>query len=299
MDQPPRINLDALQSFAVFSESMNFSIAAETLHISQPALHVKIRKLGEQLEVPLYCRNGRKLELTSHGVAVARYGRELLARTRGFMHTLHTGEDGRPIVMAAGEGAYLYLLGPAIQRFVEKGKVSLKLLTLDRDGTVEAVRSGKAQIAVAPLEHIAADFEAMPLTSVGQVLVVPSSHLLARRKSLKLKDLTGCRMVVPPTGRPHREMLARMLQSAGVEWEVAVEASGWELMIQFVRMGVGVAVVNEYCRLPKGLVGIPLPELPGLKFHVFHLRGQTVEGEYVRFRKLLIDSGNAWKKGGR
>jgi DNA-binding transcriptional LysR family regulator len=297
MDQLPRINLDALQSFAIFSESMNFSVAAELLHISQPALHVKIRKLAEQLELPLYCRIGRKLELTSHGVAVARYGRDLLARTQGFMHTLQTGDEGRPVVMAAGEGAYLYLLGPAIQHFLAKGKAPLKLLTLDRDGAVEAVRSGKAELAVAPLEHIASDFEAVPLTRVGQVLVVPDSHALARKKSLKLKELAGSRIVVPQAGKPHREMLARMLQSAGVDWEVAVEASGWELMVRFVSMGIGVAVVNEYCRLPKGLIAVPLPELPGLKFHLFHLRGRTVEGESARLRKLLIESGDAWKKG--
>jgi len=51
-----RINLDALQSFAVFADCLNFSHAAQTLHISQPALHVKVRKLGEQLDRVLYRR---------------------------------------------------------------------------------------------------------------------------------------------------------------------------------------------------------------------------------------------------
>src|SRR5690348_9192156 len=109
MSQIARINLDALQSFAVFAETMNFSAAAATLHISQPALHVKIRKLSEQLDLPLYRRNGRKLDLTSHGDLVARYGRELTMRTQSFMRSLRHGEEDQSIVMAAGEGAYLYL----------------------------------------------------------------------------------------------------------------------------------------------------------------------------------------------
>ena len=166
MDQLARINLDALQSFFVFSESMNFSTAAVVLHISQPALHVKIRKLSEQLDLPLYRRAGRKLELTTHGQIVARYGRDLIMRTQGFLQTLHTGSNGQPVVMAAGDGAYLYLLARAIQRFIEKAEVPPKLLTLDRDNAIEAVRSGRAHIAVAPLETIPPEFVALPLTVV-------------------------------------------------------------------------------------------------------------------------------------
>lgn len=296
MEQLSRINLDALQSFAIFAETMNFSAAAELLHISQPALHVKIRKLSEQLDIPLYRRIGRKLELTTQGEAVARYGRELLSRTQGFVHALRSGTDNQPIVMAAGDGAYLYLLGPAIRRFLDRATRPSKMLTLDRDGAIEAVRSGKAHIAVAPLETIPPDLQATAITSVGQVLVVPKEHQLSRKKHAKLRDLEGARIVVPPAGRPHREILARMLQSADVDWEVAVEASGWELMIQFVRMGVGIAVVNACCNIPKGLVAIPLPELPILRFHVFHLRGQVVEGELAMLKKLLIEHGDTWKK---
>ena len=49
MIPPSRLDFDAVASFAVFADAMNFSVAARQLHISQPALHVKVRKLGEQL----------------------------------------------------------------------------------------------------------------------------------------------------------------------------------------------------------------------------------------------------------
>lgn len=294
MEHLSRINLDALQSFSVFAESMNFSTAALVLHISQPALHVKIRKLGEQLELPLYQRVGRKLELTVHGEAVARYGRDLHARTESFLQVLHNGSDDQPVVMAAGDGAYLYLLGPALQCFLSKARVPPRLLTLDRDGAIDAVRSGRAHIGVAPLETTPDDMDAVALTTVGQVLVVPRNHPLARHRSVKLKDLAGSRIVVPPAGRPHREMLARMLQAAGVDWEVAVEARGWELIVRFVSLGVGVAVVNACCNIPRALVAIPLVELPAIRFHAFQLKGPAIEGEVERLHRLLIEYANRW-----
>jgi DNA-binding transcriptional LysR family regulator len=80
-----------------------------------------------------------------------------------------------------------------------------------------------------------------------------------------------------------------------VEWEIAMEAGGWELMLQFVGMGVGVTVVNACCRLPKGLVAIPLLEMPAIRYHVFHLRGQAIEGELAALKQLLLDHGDTWK----
>ncbi|MEJ2229481.1 MAG: LysR family transcriptional regulator [Alphaproteobacteria bacterium] len=67
---------DWLQAFLTFSQSMNFTRAAEMLNISQPALHVKIGKLAEWLGQPLYRKEGRNLVLTPVGERVSAYARE-------------------------------------------------------------------------------------------------------------------------------------------------------------------------------------------------------------------------------
>lgn len=291
----PQLNLDAAMSFAVFAECMNFSVAAQQLHISQPALHVKIRKLSEQLEVPLYVRSGRTLTLTRHGESVARFGREILEQSQGLSAALREGAQGGRICLAAGEGAYLYLLGPAIRRFVGSGGAGLRLLTRDREGALDAVLSGRAQLGVAPLETVPSELEARTLTVVGQMLVVPAHHELASRRRLRLSDLADRELIVPPEERPHRQMLARLLQSADVRWNVAVEANGWELMIRFVQMGVGLAVVNSCCRLPRGLKGIPLPELPTLRYHVFHLKRAARNAQLKNLIEEMHRHGDAWK----
>ena len=293
---PAHVNYDALHAFGVFADSLNFSHAALALHISQPALHVKIRKLSEQLDRVLYRRSGRRLELTAHGELVARFARDLRSRTAGLVEHLRTGSDAQQVVLAAGAGAYLYLLGPGIQRFRARRAPPPRLLTLDRDATVAAVRSGKAQFGVAPLETVPDGFEAQRFASVGQTLVMPRSHPLAVKRSVKLADLAGAGLIVPPADRPHRQMLSLLLQSAQVQWEVAVEASGWELMLQFVKLGLGLAVVNAYCQVPKGTVARPMPELPRLEFQLFHLRSLALEGELARLKTCLLEHRDAWKE---
>ena len=67
------LEADALRSFAVFAEHRNFTAAAAALHISQPSLHVKIKKLAAALGTELYERDGRRLYLTASGEQLAAF----------------------------------------------------------------------------------------------------------------------------------------------------------------------------------------------------------------------------------
>jgi DNA-binding transcriptional LysR family regulator len=295
MAHPLRVRINDLSFFTVFADCLNFSEAARQLHISQPALHVKIRKLSEQMDAVLYRRFGRQLRLTPQGELVARFGREMQAGAQALAQRLHHGAGSEPVVLAAGTGAYMYLLGVAVQRYLRGQRAPLRLLTLDRDQSIQALLSGKAQLAVAPADTLPAEITAQHIATVGQSLVLPRNHPLTRKREIRLHDLEGCRLVVPPAGQPHRAMLARLLQAAGVNWEVAVETSGWELIMRFVQMDAGLAVVNACCIPPKGLVSIPVPELPVLKFQLLRLRGGALGEDAKTLQDLLLAETAGWR----
>jgi DNA-binding transcriptional LysR family regulator len=100
------------------------------------------------------------------------------------------------------------------------------------------------------------------------MLVLRRGHPLAKKRRIRLRDLEGERLVLPPVGRPHREFVARALSTEGVNYEVSVEASGWELILRYAELGVGLAVVNDICRVPRGALSRPLTELPTLDYYV-------------------------------
>ncbi len=281
-------SLDAMKAFVVFSEKLNFTHAAEELHISQPALFAKVQELSRLLNLPLYRKVGRQLELTQAGKLLARFSREETQRAEAFFEELCSGKKRETVVLASGEGAFLYLLAEPLRLFTISSTASLSLLTMNREGVLDAIQSGKAQIGVASLETIPAGIKSHLLYKADQVLVMPRKHELAARRKIQLTDLHGQGLIVPSADRPHRQVLSLLLQNAGVDWRVAIEANGWELMLKFVQLGFGLAVVNSSCSIPDGLVSRKMSELPQIHYHLFHLKGQTTSGASKLLKDQLI-----------
>jgi hypothetical protein len=102
------------------------------------------------------------------------------------------------------------------------------------------------------------------------MLLLPGDHRLAALRTVRIRDLAGERLVVPPQHRPHRVLLEQALRTAGADWTVAVEAEGWPLITHFVALGVGLAVVNGCVPPPAGLVARPVTDLPKVTYHAVH-----------------------------
>lgn len=281
--------LDWLEGFAEFAEDLNFTRAAARLHMSQPALHTQVRKLAESLEVSLYERRGRQLVLTDAGVEALRFAREMRSRTRDFVASVHGRAPTTPLVLAAGEGAYLYLLGPAIRSFVRSDSAPLRLLTRAAEPAINAVRLGDAQLAVAVAAEVPDQLEGHTLAEVPHVAVVPKSHRLASRKRISLASLAAEPLVVPPQGSGLRQTLATGFAASGHDLSVAVEASGWEPMLHFASLGLGPAVVNGCCRVPRAMAAIPISDLPRVRYLLLNAKGALTDPRLASLHSAVME----------
>jgi LysR family transcriptional regulator, low CO2-responsive transcriptional regulator len=263
------------------------------LHLSQPAVHAQLKKLGAALDVGLYRRVGRGLQLTPEGVEVLAFARDLEERTQELGARLHQLEAER-LVLAAGEGAIMYVLGEGLRSFVKTCSARVELSVLDAGQTVEAVRSGLAHVGVAVLERAPPGLEVTPITVVEQVLVMPRTHRLASKRRVELAHLAGERLVVPPEGRPHRALLDAAFRASGIRPEIGVVARGWELTLKLVELGLGMAVVNACCRIPRSLAARRLREL-GRVSYVAVTRRRPREAA-TALVKSLVRYGDAWRR---
>lgn len=270
MTSAPQVSMDDLREFAVFAQHLSFTRAAEELHLSQPALHVKIRKLGERLGCRLYAREGRRLVLTSEGEATAAVGRRAEFAVRDLLSTLASPAPDT-VSVAAGEGAHLYVIGPAIRRLLDAGS-QLRLLNMDAASAVHAVREQKVDVGVTVGKEVSPSLKSTLLGTYPQMLAARSEHPLARRRSISIGELDSASLVVPPPGRPLRLAIDNGLRAANARTHVAIEAEGWQAMLRFVELGVGMAIVNGCVDAPPGISLRPIRDLPSVTYRAVYRR---------------------------
>ena len=248
----------------MFAEHRNFTTAAAALHISQPALHVKIKKLATALGTELYQRHGRALVLTPAGDRLAAFALDARRRADDFLGELRPGM--RTLTIAAGRGTFRWVIPGAIQAISMRGR-AIQVIVASRDAAIEALNSGRADIAVIAYDPPSPrTLRAVQIAAFPQVLVIGAEHELAGQDRVRLRDLDGFRLVVPPPGRPHRRALERALLDAGVSWQPAAEADGWDLLVHFAGLGIGATIVNGCVEPPPGLAVVPVADLPAVRY---------------------------------
>jgi LysR family transcriptional regulator, low CO2-responsive transcriptional regulator len=274
---------DLLASWLAFGETRNLTRAARAVGISQPALFERLRRLAELVGQPLYQRQGRELVLTEAGTCVLAFAREQRARHEELLTELRGGTANRQVVLAAGEGAYLYLLGPALERAARRPGLELQLLTLGAPSTIEALRAGRAHLGVAVVDLVPRGIEAEPLLETPLCVALPARHPAARAPRVTLADLRGARWILAPEGQLHRALVGRALARAAPDAvrQGVIEADGWPLMLAFVARGLGVAVVNGTCEPPRGAVLRAVPELGTVTYQLLTRQRAALPAEAI------------------
>lgn len=280
-----QLDPDCLDALVAFAQELNLTSAARALHRSQPTVHAQLRRLSDAIGAPLYERRGRALALTEQGTSVLAYARESRERLAALEATLERRERERPVVLATGEGALLYLLGPAIAAFRREQSQAPTLLIGSSDETLRRVRTGEASLGVTVIDGDAApDLVIEHVASVRTAVVIAKSHPLALRKRVRWEHLQGESLVLPPAPSPLRAAVERALAP---RVRVAIEVRGWPLAMHCARLGLGVAVVNDCCEPPRGCVLRVLTDGVTQRYAIV-TRADGLEAPAVRALKLAI-----------
>jgi len=192
------VELRHIRYFLAVAEYLNFSKAARQLHIAQPPLSRQIRQLEDDLGVALFVRNKRGVLLTKAGLVFLEEARKLVVQaghaTEAARHA-QKGESGfARIGVASG-------LGGLVSRVVAdhyKHSPAVNLECKDIFSSAQSALIHKREIDVGflrpPIDQVNLNCEL--LVEEEFVVVLPQTHRLARRKSLKLKEIADEPLVI-------------------------------------------------------------------------------------------------------
>jgi len=192
------VELRHVRYFIAVAEYRNFSKAAEQLHIAQPPLSRQIRQLEDDLGVALFVRNKRRVELTKAGQAFLGEARKLILQAGHAAEAARHAQKGESGIVRIGIASGL---GGAVNRVVSEHRrrqPSMEIECRDVFSTHqnEALHRGEIDVGFLrpPVDPVNLDCEL--LFEEEFVVVLPKEHRLARRRSLRLKEVAGEPLVI-------------------------------------------------------------------------------------------------------
>ena len=243
--------LKPLRAFCQVARLGSVSRAAEALYLSQPAVSLQLQALEREYGVRLLERSGRRLVLTREGELLYELARPLVEGIDGldaaFQERMR-GLDAGTLEVAAGSSTILYLLPRIVAAYRQQHpEVRLTLHNVTGAGGLELLRSDAVDLAVGSMLDVPGDLDYAPVYRFEPMLIVPPGHPLADKPQLQLQDLSPYGLILPPRRLTTYRMVDLVFQRNRVPYTVALEVGGWEVIKQYVAMGMGISIVTAIC----------------------------------------------------
>ncbi len=243
--------LKPLRAFCQTARLGSVSRAAEALYVSQPAVTLQLQALEREMGVKLLERSGRRLTPTREGEALYELARPLVEGIDGLDAAFRDqirGMDAGELNVAAGSSTILYLLPTIVEAFrrAQPG-VRLTLHNVTGAGGLNLLRSDDVDLAVGSMIDVPADLSYAPIYNFDPMLITPIGHPLSEKRTLALEDLSPYGLILPPKRLTTYRLVDLVFQQNRVPYTVALEVGGWEVIKQYVAMGMGISIVTSIC----------------------------------------------------
>ncbi len=245
---------DRLKPLRAFCQTLRLgsvSRAAEALDVSQPAITLQLQALERELGVKLFERSGRRLVPSREGQVLYELAKPLVEGLDGLDTVFREqvrGLDAGELNVAAGSSTILYLLPGIVEAFRERQPdVRLTLHNVTGASGLDLLRSDAVDLAVGSMLDVPADLSYAPVYRFEPMLITPPDHPLAHKAELRLEDLSPFGLILPPKRLTTYRLVDLVFQQNRVPYTVALEVGGWEVIKQYVAMGMGVSIVTAIC----------------------------------------------------
>jgi DNA-binding transcriptional LysR family regulator len=240
-----------LRSFVELAKAGSFAAVAEKLEISVPSVWQQVRALEKAFDCELVHTEGRRLVFTDRGQLLLNMSAPLVKGFDELVRTFSepTEQAHKQLSLAAPNMTLTNELPRPLDRFRHAHPdVELRLIDRGSAACIEMVESGEVDMAVAgrlddkPLPSLRTE----RLTRYPFVFICRDDHALAGAGRLSLKMIARHPFVIPGIGTNARRRFDEVFTGAGLRagMQVVMEANTKELLLNYVQMGFGVAVVS-------------------------------------------------------
>ena len=268
------LNLTEIKIFVTAAEEMNFSKAAQRLHLSQSAVSQNIRSLEEEYDVDLFDRHGRSVRLSEVGKTILPMARELLDTSRLLQDTLQNihGNVYGTIEIGCSTTSGKYLLPKLVAHFRDEyPDVRANINVMGRHSVIKRVLEEKFCIGVLSTKIDHSLLEYRPFYEDRIILIVHPNHPWAEYGKALPSDLLDQPIILREKSSGTHEIMLDGLKNNGVAYDklnVVMEVGNAEAIEIAVEEGIGIAFISELAAARALKLGkVKKIEIEGLDLH--------------------------------
>jgi DNA-binding transcriptional LysR family regulator len=241
-----------LQVFHTVARLLSFTKAAETLHMTQPAVTFQVRQLEEYFNTRLFDRTHNRISLTEAGERVYGYADRIFDLYNDMENSVRemTGEIRGALTIGASTTIAEYMLPALLGDFGSRyPEVTIHLRVSNSDGIVSMVENNTIDLGVveAPVGNKNLVVEVCRLDQL--VAIVPPGHALAGRETVEFSELIGYPFICREEGSGTREVINEYMNKYLSDHQdglnISMELGSPEAVKGAVEAGMGVSIVSR------------------------------------------------------
>lgn len=240
--------LSAYHIFYEVAKAGSFSKATNQLYISQPAISKSIQKLEDALHTRLFLRNSKGVRLTPEGQLLFQHldtAFSAITSAETKLETL-TRTDGGTLHIGVSTTLCKYLLLPSLSAFIrEHPQINIRIRCQSSNETLKMLADDAIDIGLVGMPEHKAGFIYENLVEIEDIFVATStytSHLPQDMTSTR-EILEASTLMLLDKNNMTRQYIDDYLAKNQIQTKDYIEISNMDLLIEFAKIGVGVACV--------------------------------------------------------
>jgi len=250
------MQINQIKAFLTVAELESFSLAAERLHITQPAVSKRIRQLEISVGTELFDRISKRSILTPDGKAFRPHAERILQELKSYRFSLSRQQDSPSgsLSFATSHHIGLHRLPATLRDFkIRYPQVDLDLHFMDSEDACVAIANNELELAIVTLPEIADDkLECEPVWIDQLVVVTANDHALAGQQEIDPVDLLEHAAILPSIGTFTRKIINNLFASNKDKLKIILETNYLETIKVMVSANLGWSI------LPRSMVDASL-----------------------------------------
>lgn len=285
------MDIAALKAFLAVAENESFSVAADSLFLTQPAISKRIATLESELDTRLFDRIGRRTTLTEAGEALRPRAQNILLELEDSIREISnlSGQVQGQLRFGTSHHIGLHRLPPVLRKFTRSHpQVRMDIRFMDSEQACHAVEQGSLELGIVTLPPKPSPNLTTQLIWKDPLCVVTSNdHPLANKRNIKVEELAKYPAVLPARNTYTRQIAEQVFVSMGLELDISLSTNYLETIKMLVSVGIGWSILPVHI-LDKQVTRIGVNKLSlQRELGVVHHKGRTLSNAALALLKDL------------